>query len=189
MGKLVVTEFLSLDGIAEDPGGAEGYARGGWAFKFDRGPEGDRFKAEELEAADANLLGRVTYAGFAEAWPTRTGEFADRLNSMPKHVVSSTPLKPEWRNSSRLEGDLESAVRALKEHYTGDLLVAGSLTLARALISLGLVDELRLMIYPILLGTGKRLFAADGPPHPLRLVSHEQAGDCLIVIYEPGVSG
>lgn len=188
MGKLVVTEFISLDGVAEDPGGAEGYAQGGWAFKFERGAEGDRFKADELEAAEAHLLGRVTYQGFAEAWPSRTGEFADKLNSMPKHVVSSSPLTPEWTNSSRLEGDLETEVRALKDRYTGDVLVAGSLTLVQRLTELGLVDEYRLMVYPILLGTGKRLFAPSGPPHTLRMVSHEPAGDCLIVTYEPAAS-
>jgi dihydrofolate reductase len=189
MGKLVVSEFVSLDGVAEDPGGAEGFAHGGWAFKFDRGPEGDRFKAEELEAAGANLLGRLTYQGFAEAWPSRTGEFADRLNAMPKHVVTSSPLQPPWTNSSPIEGDLEPAVRALKERYAGDLLVAGSLSLARTLLALGLVDELRLMVFPIVLGAGKRLFAVDGPPRPLRLLSHERAGDCLIVIYEPSPIG
>ncbi|HLJ04360.1 MAG TPA: dihydrofolate reductase family protein [Solirubrobacteraceae bacterium] len=184
----MVTEFVSLDGVAEDPGGAEGYAQGGWAFKFDRGAGGDRFKAEELEAADAHLLGRVTYQAFAEAWPSRSGEFADKLNSMPKHVVSSSPLTPDWTNSSRLEGELETEVRALKERYAGEVLIAGSLGLVQALTELGLVDEYRLMIYPILLGGGKRLFAPGGPPHPLRMVRHERAGDCLTVIYEPAPS-
>jgi dihydrofolate reductase len=189
MGKLVVTEFVSLDGVAEDPGGAEGFAHGGWAFKFDRGPEGDRFKAQELEAAEANLLGRITYQGFAEAWPSRTGEFADKLNGMPKHVVTSSPLEPEWTNSHRLEGDLETAVRELKGRYAGDILLAGSLSLARALIALGLVDELRLMIYPIVLGAGKRLFAGDGPPRSLALLDHQRAGDCVIVTYGPSPTG
>jgi dihydrofolate reductase len=186
MGKLVVTEFISLDGVMEDPGGAEGYAAGGWAFKFDRGDAGNRFKYEELMAADAQLLGRVTYSGFAAAWPKMAGDdFGKKMNAMPKYVVSSSPLDPEWENSSRLEGDLAGAVPELKERYAGDILVAGSRTLVQALTELGLVDEYRLMVYPVLLGPGKRLFADRGDQRALRLTSSQPAGDCLVLTYAP----
>src|SRR5436305_11553688 len=155
MGKLVVSEFITLDGVAEDPGGAEQTAHGGWAFQFDRGPEGDAFKGDELRAADAQLLGRVTYEGFAQAWPNMNQDwFGQKMNEMPKHVVSSSPLDPEWTNASRLEGDLASGVAELKGRYSGDILVAGSLSLVHALTALSLVDEYRLMLYPCLLGSG-----------------------------------
>lgn len=184
MGKLVVSEFVTLDGVAEDPGGAEGSPQGGWAFKFDRGAEGDRFKALELEAADAQLLGRVTYEGFAAAWPRMNrDDFGRKMNAMPKHVVSSAPLQPEWTNSRRIEGDLAEAVAGLKRRYDGDLLVAGSLRLVAALTALGLVDEYRLMVYPVVLGAGKRLFEPGGPRRALRLLDSRPAGECLILSY------
>src|SRR5262245_28405994 len=128
MGKLVVTEFISLDGVVEDPGGAEDYEHGGWAFRFDNGDAGGAFKFEELQAADAQLLGRVTYEGFAKAWPTMegTGEFGEKMNSMPKFVVSSTLENPTWENTTVLRGDLGEEVAALKERFEGDVLVAGS---------------------------------------------------------------
>jgi dihydrofolate reductase len=159
MRKLVVSEFLTLDGVMEDPGGAEGFERGGWSFKF-QDPEGMQFKLEETMAAEALLLGRVTYEGFAAAWPTMTDEvgFAAKMNSMPKYVVSSTLENPTWTNTSVLSGDLATAVAELREGDGGDILVAGSRTLAQSLLAAGLVDELRLMIYPIILGAGKRLF-------------------------------
>jgi dihydrofolate reductase len=182
MGKLVVTEFISLDGVMEDPGGAEGSSFGGWAFKFDRGEAGNRFKLEELMAADAQLLGRVTYSGFAAAWPKMNNdEFGRKMNAMPKHVVSSSPLDPEWENSSVLEGDLAKAVPELTARYTGDVLVAGSRTLVQALTELDLVDEYRLMVYPVLLGGGKRLFADEASQRALRVLDSQKAGDCLTV--------
>ncbi len=182
MGKLVVTEFISLDGVMEDPGGAEGTSFGGWAFRFERGEAGNRFKYEELMAADAQLLGRVTYNGFAAAWPKMTGdEFGRKMNSMPKHVVSGSALDPEWENASRLEGDLASAVPELTARYTGDVLVAGSRTLVQALTALDLVDEYRLMVYPVLLGGGKRLFADSATQRALRVLESERAGDCLTI--------
>ena len=188
MGDVVVTEFISLDGVIEDPGGAEKTPAGGWAFRFDRGQEGDRFKYEELMAADAQLLGRVTYTGFAQAWPAMDGdEFGQKMNEMPKYVVSGSPLDPEWQNAQRLEGDLAEEVRALKERYAGDILIAGSATLARSLGELGLVDEYRLMVYPVVLGGGRRLF--DGAsPRALRLSGSRPAGDCLILTYVPAES-
>jgi dihydrofolate reductase len=158
MGKIVATEFISLDGVIEDPGGAEGYEHGGWSFRFDQGEEGRKFKLDELMAADAQLLGRVTYEGFAQAWPTMTDPvgFADKMNGMPKYVVSSTMQRPTWENSTILSST--DGVAELKNSYEGDILIAGSATLVRALTDLGLVDEYRLMVFPLILGTGKRLF-------------------------------
>ena len=184
MGKLVVSEFVTLDGVVEDPGGAEAFDRGGWAFQFERGPEGDKFKLDEVMAADALLLGRVTYEGFAEAWPSRTGEFADKMNGMPKYVVSRTLRDPSWANTTVVEGDLAEAVTRLKHEFEGEILVAGSVQLVRALFDQGLVDELRLMVYPTALGAGKRLFADAGAPIPLRLTESRPAGDTLIMILE-----
>lgn len=157
MGKIVVTEFVSLDGVFEDPGGAEGYAHGGWSFTFNQGEDGAKFKLGELMAADAQLLGRVTYEGFAKAWPSMTDPvgFADKMNGMPKYVVSSRMTDAAWNNSSVIGLD---AVPGLKDTYQGDILVAGSGQLVRGLTDLGLVDEYRLMVFPVILGTGKRLF-------------------------------
>jgi dihydrofolate reductase len=137
MGRIVVTEFVSMDGVMEDPGGSESFRHGGWSFEVSRGDEGDKFKLDETMASDALLLGRATYEGFAEAWPTRDGEFADRFNSMPKYVVSSTLENPEWTNSTVLEGDLGEAVAKLKEEHEGDIVVHGSATLVQALVESG----------------------------------------------------
>jgi dihydrofolate reductase len=158
MGKIVVTEFISLDGVVEDPGGAEGYEHGGWSFTFDQGEEGRKFKFDELMAADAQLLGRVTYDGFAKAWPAMEDPFgfADKMNGMPKYVVSTTLTDPSWQNTTVLNN--AAAAEDLKGSCKGDILVAGSATLVRALTDLGLVDEYRLMIFPLVLGSGKRLF-------------------------------
>src|SRR5438874_92169 len=163
MSKVVVSQFVSVDGVVEDPGGAEGFERGGWAFQFERGAEGDKFKLDELMAADALLLGRTTYEGFAAAWPSIEDEagFADKMNSMPKYVVSTTLESPEWNNSTVIGGDVAAEVGRLKERHDGDLLVAGSAQLVQALVQYGLVDELRLMVFPVVLGAGKRLFG-DG---------------------------
>lgn len=188
MRRVVVTEFVSLDGVMEDPGGAEGTPQGGWAFKFERGPEGDRYKLDELMAADAMLLGRVTYQGFAQAWPQVTDEvgFADKMNSMPKYVVSSTLEQAEWRNSTILRGDVVAEVRTLKaEPGGGDILVAGSARLAHALRDADLVDEYRLMVYPTVLGGGKRLFPAGGRASALRLVEARMAGAVAIMTLQP----
>jgi dihydrofolate reductase len=157
MGAIVVTEFISLDGVFEDPGGAEGYEHGGWTFTFNQGEDGGKFKLDELMAADAQLLGRVTYEGFAKAWPAMTDPvgFADKMNAMPKYVVSSTLTEPAWHNSSVIGLD---HVAKLKDQYPGDILVAGSGQLVRGLTDRGLVDEYRLMVFPVILGTGKRLF-------------------------------
>ena len=184
MGKLVVTEFVTLDGVIEDPGGSEKHERGGWAFQFERGAEGDKFKLDELEAADAQLFGRVTYEGFAEAWPSREGEFADKINAMPKFVVSRTLTDPTWDNTTVLDGDLAEDVGRLKRQYDGDILVAGSARLVQALLAAGLVDELHLMVFPTALGTGKRLFADEAGQTGFDLVDARQTGSVAILILE-----
>ena len=158
MGKLVVTEFVSIDGIFEDPGGSESYEYGGWTFEYDRGEDGNQFKLDELTEAKVHLLGRVTYEGFAAAWPSRDGPFADKLNNDPKVVVSSTLTNPEWQNTTVLAGDVVGEVSKLKEQTDGVVLVAGSGTLVGTLLAAGLVDELRLMVFPTILGRGRRLF-------------------------------
>jgi dihydrofolate reductase len=187
MGKVVVSQFITVDGVVEDPGGSEGFDRGGWAFRFDRGPEGDGFKLDELMASDALLLGRTTYEGFAAAWPSRSGEFADKFNTMPKHVVSTTLKDPGWSNSTVIDGDLAGAVARLREDVAGDVLVNGSVRLVQALLDEGLVDELRLMVFPTILGAGKRLFGGTGRPQGWRLVDSRRAGETLIVILQPTV--
>jgi dihydrofolate reductase len=187
MGKIVVTEFISLDGVIEDPGGAEDFKHSGWSFKISRGEEGDQFKLDETMASDALLLGRVTYEGFAKAWPGREDEagFADKFNSMPKYVVSSTLTDPEWTNSTVLDGDLADAVADVKGRHDGDIVVHGSAQLAQELIERDLVDELRLMVFPVVLGTGKRLFGETSDKRPLRLADSKTVGDGVtILVYQ-----
>jgi dihydrofolate reductase len=158
MGTLVVTEFVSVDGVFEDPGGAEDYEHGGWTFEYDRGEDGDKFKLDEVMGAEVQLLGRVTYEGFAAAWPSREGEFADKLNNDPKYVVSTTLEDAQWENTTVISEDVADEISKLKEQTDGVILVAGSGTLVRTLLENDLVDELRLMVFPTLLGRGKRLF-------------------------------
>jgi dihydrofolate reductase len=177
MGAIVVTEFISLDGVIEDPGGGEDFTYGGWSFELARGDEGDRFKLEETAASDALLLGRVTYEGFARAWPDRTGEFADKFNSMPKYVVSSTLSDPTWTNTTVIDGDLATSVPEVRDRHDGDIVVHGSATLVQALIDHDLVDELRLMLYPVVLGQGKRLFGATSDKKTLSLAESRPVGD------------
>jgi dihydrofolate reductase len=186
MGKLVVTEFVSIDGVFEDPGGAEGYEYGGWTFEYDRGQEGDKFKLDELMDAEVQLFGRVTYEGFAAAWPAREGEFADRINRAPKYVVSTTLKDPEWQNTTVISGDVVGAIADLKERTTGVILVAGSGTLVGTLLEAGLVDELRLMVFPTVLGRGKRLFPDGIDRLKLRLAESSQVGSdgVQVQVYE-----
>jgi dihydrofolate reductase len=158
MGKLVVTEFVSLDGVFEDPGGAEDYEHGGWTFEYDRGDDGNQFKVDELMDAEVQLLGRRTYDGFAEAWPSRDGPFADKINNGAKYVVSNTLTDPEWQNTTVISGDVVEGVAKLKDETDGNILVAGSGTLVQTLLAADLVDELRLMVFPTILGRGRRLF-------------------------------
>jgi dihydrofolate reductase len=188
MGRIVVTEFVSLDGVVEDPGGAEDFKYGGWSFAYDRGEEGNAFKLDETRSSAALLLGRVTYQGFADAWPSREGEFADLFNSMPKYVVSSTLENPEWTNTTVLDGDPVPAVRRLRDDVDGDLVVHGSGQLVRTLIEHDLVDELRLMVFPVILGTGKRLFGDPGEKKGLRLVDSKVVGDGVVILTYAGGS-
>ncbi|HYY34147.1 MAG TPA: dihydrofolate reductase family protein [Gaiellaceae bacterium] len=182
MGDIVVTEFVSLDGVMEDPGGAENFKYGGWSVEISRGEEGDRFKLDETMASDALLLGRVTYEGFAAAWPSREGEFADRFNSMPKYVVSSTLSDPGWTNSTVISGDLPGEVARLKEKYEHDIVVHGSARVVQALVDEDLVDEMRLMVFPVVLGTGKRLFGETANKKPLDLVDSRIVGDGVAIL-------
>ena len=172
MGRIVVTEFVSLDGVVEDPGGSEDFEHGGWSFKFSRGEEGDKFKLDETIASEALLLGRVTFEGFAEAWPSRDGEFADKFNEMPKYVVSSTIEEPGWNNSTVLSGDVAEEVSKLKRSQDGDIVVHGSPQLVQTLVENDLVDELRLMVFPVVLGKRQAPVRRDQRnegPAPLRL--------------------
>jgi len=161
MRRLIVSEFISLDGVVEAPGGEPGHPHTGWVFPY-HGPEIEAYKLRELQEAEAILLGRITYEGFAEEWPPRTGEIANRLNAMPKLVVSSTIASPlTWSNASVLGADPVPAVSELKRGAGGPILVHGSATLARELLDADLVDELRLMMFPVLVGGGRNLFPAS----------------------------
>src|SRR5215216_369593 len=164
MGRIVVTEFVSLDGVMQAPGG-EDFKYKGWSFEFERGAEGDQFKLDETRASEALLLGRVTYEGFAGAWPSREGEFADKFNTMPKYVISSTLESPTWNNTTVLNGDVLEEVEKLKGEIEGDI-----------------VDELRLMVFPVVLGTGKRIFGETSDKKPLRLVDSKTVGDGIAIL-------
>jgi dihydrofolate reductase len=183
MGKIVVTEFISLDGVVEDPGGSENFKHGGWTFEFNRGQDGEKFKLDEVLEAEAQLLGRVTYEGFAEAWPKYEDEvgFADKMNSMPKYVVSNTLESADWNNSTILSGDVAERVRKLRNDVHGVILVAGSIQLVQALIEHDLVDELRLMVFPVILGSGKRLFGESEDKTTLKLTSSNDVGEGISV--------
>jgi dihydrofolate reductase len=186
MGRIIVSEFISLDGVVEDPGGAENYEHGGWSSEFDRGADGDKFKLDETLGSEALLLGRVTYEGFAAAWPKIDNEFAEKFNTMPKYVVSSTLTDPSWTNTTVLEGGPVDAVSELKDSVSGDIVIHGSATLVRTLLNNDLVDELRLMTFPVVLGSGKRLFAVTGAKKPLRLADCKTVGDGIAVLtYTP----
>jgi dihydrofolate reductase len=183
--RIVVTEFVSLDGVMEAPGG-EDFKYPGWSFEFDRGDDGNQFKLDETMQADALLIGRRTYESFAGAWPKRTGEFADKFNSMPKFVVSTTLKDPEWNNTTVLDsGDATAQVRRLKEEFDGELQVPGSHRLVQELIESDLVDQFNLMIFPVILGTGKRAFDEKPEWRKLTLKESKVVGDGVVVsIYE-----
>jgi dihydrofolate reductase len=188
MAKIVVTEFVSLDGVIEAPGGGESYKHAGWTFAIDRGEEGDKFKLDEAFASDGLLLGRTTHEGFAAAWPSMEGEFADKFNGMPKYVVSSTlsDEQASWNNTTVLRGELAAEIADLRENADGELVVHGSAQLAQGLLEHGLVAELRLMVFPVVLGRGKRLFGDSEEKLPLRLTSSRIVGDGIaILVYEP----
>jgi dihydrofolate reductase len=183
MARVVVTEFISLDGVVEDPGGSEDFEYGGWSFAFDRGQDGSDFKTDETMLAHGLLLGRTTYEGFADAWPGREGEFADKFNSMPKYVVSSTLSDPEWTNTTVLGGDPVEEVGKLKEQdLDGHLIVHGSVMLVQALLEHDLVDELRLMVFPVVLGKGKRLFGETSDKRTYRLTECKSVGEGIATL-------
>ena len=186
MGKLVVTEFVSVDGVFEDPGGSEDYEHGGWTFEYDRGDDGNQFKLDETLETEALLIGRVTYESFAGAWPKREGEFADKFNTMPKYVVSSTLEDPEWNNTTVLKGDVVAETTKLKEQIDGIVQTPGSLRLVQTLLEHDLVDELHLMVFPVILGTGRRLFGATTEKTDWRLTDAKPVGrdGVLVLIYE-----
>jgi dihydrofolate reductase len=185
VGRIIATEFMSVDGVVEAPGGGEDFKHGGWSFEFDRGEEGDKFKLDETLSSEALLLGRVTYEGFAAAWPSRDGEFADKFNTMPKYVVSSTLEEPEWNNTTVLKGDLADEVANLKQQHEGDIVVHGSPSLVQALLERDLVDELRLMVFPVALGSGKRLFGETSDKKPLQLADSKIVGNGVaILVYQ-----
>jgi dihydrofolate reductase len=176
MGKLVVSEFVSVDGVFEDPGGTEGYEYGPWTFEYDRGNEGNQFKLDELNEAEVHLFGRVTYEGFASAWLSREGEFADRMNGAKKVVVSTTLADPEWQNTTVISDDVPGQIAKLRDNTDGAILVAGSGALVATLLEHDLVDELRLMVFPTILGRGRRLFPDGTDRRKLRLVEARTVG-------------
>jgi len=184
VGNIVVTEFISLDGVIEAPGGGEEYKHGGWTFEFDRGEDGDAFKLDEVLEAEAQLLGRRTYEGFAAAWPSYSDNvgFAQKMNTMPKYVVSKTLESAEWENSTILSGDLVDDVTKLKNEVDGVILVAGSARLVQGLLEHDLVDELRLMVFPIILGAGKRLWGETTDKKRFTLADSKTVGEGIAIL-------
>jgi dihydrofolate reductase len=186
MGRIIVTENVTLDGVIEDPSGVEGFKHGGWVGRVgDRGREESAKRLlDEAQGAEAQLFGRRTYEFLAERWPSRDGALADRLNSMPKYVVSSTLEDPEWNNTMVLKGDVVEEVSKLKQGLHGDIIVAASIQLVRRLLEHDLVDELRLLVYPVVLGAGERLFGETSDKKPVRLLSTRTVDDLALLTYE-----
>ena len=181
--RIVVTEFVSLDGVMEAPGGEPQFKYPGWTFEFDRGEDGNQFKLDETRQSDGLLIGRRTYESFAGAWPEREGEFADLFNSMPKFVVSTTLTDPAWNNTTVLDGgDATAAVRRLKDEFDGELQVPGSHQLVQELIESDLVDQINLMVFPVILGTGKKVFDEKPDRRALRLKESKVVGDGVVVL-------
>jgi dihydrofolate reductase len=180
MGRIVVTEFVSVDGVVEAPGGGEGFRHDGWSFEIDRGDEGNTFKLDETMASEALLLGRKTYEGFAAAWPSREGEFADLFNSMPKYVVSTTLEDPEWTNTTVVK-DLAELPK-IRDEVDGELVVHGSAQLVQGLVENDLVDELRLMVFPVVLGTGKRLWGETTDKKQFKLADSKSVGEGIAIL-------
>lgn len=189
MGRIVATEYVSLDGVVQAPGGFEDFKHAGWVFEFDRGPEGEKFKLDETLDSEALLMGRLTYEIFAASWPSMEGEFADKFNAMPKYVVSSTLEKPlSWNNSTVLEGDPLEEIKKLRQRLDGDIVIHGGPQLVQMLLEHDLIDEMRVMLYPVVLGTGKRLFGETSDKKRLRLTDSKSVGDGIaILVYEPAV--
>jgi dihydrofolate reductase len=182
MGRIVATDYVSLDGVIQAPGGGEDFKYLGWTFEVERGTEFDQFKLDEAREADALLMGRVTYEIFAASWPAMEGEVADKLNSMPKYVVSSTLTEGTWNNSTILKGDVVENVSQLRQRLGGNIVIYGSAQLVQTLIEHDLVDEVRLMVFPMILGTGKRLFGATSDKKRLRLTDSKTVGDGIAIL-------
>ena len=182
MGRIIVTEYVSIDGVMQDPGGDSDWKHAGWTFNTSRGAEGDKFKLDETRDSEALLLGRITYQGFAKAWPSMKNEFADMFNNMPKYVISSTLEKADWNNSTVLKGDVVKEVSKLKERLHGNIVVHGSAQLVQTLLEHDLVDELRLMVWPVILGGGKRLFGDTTDKKTLKLAESKAVGDGVVIL-------
>jgi dihydrofolate reductase len=182
MGRIVISENVSLDGVIEDPAGDEGFRHGGWVGRITDREEVAKVTLDEALATEALLLGRRSYEWLAARWPSRSGELADRLNSLPKYVVSSTLDEPEWNNSTVLKGDVVNEVAKLKRQLNGDIVVPGSFQLLRTLLEHDLVDELRLKIFPVVLGTGARLFGETSDKKPLRLLDTRTLDDGVALL-------
>jgi dihydrofolate reductase len=185
MGRIVVTEFVSLDGVMQAPGGEE-FKYPGWSFEFDRGDDGNQFKLDETLETDVLLIGRVTYESFAGAWPSREGPFAEKFNTMPKYVVSSTLEDPEWNNTTVLKGDAVEEASKLKDQIDGVIQTPGSLRLVQALLEADLVDELHLMVFPVVLGTGRKLFGDTSDKSNWKLTEAKPVGPdgVVVLIYQ-----
>ena len=186
MGRIVVTEFVSLDGVMQAPGGGDEFEHAGWTFEIESGPEFGDFKFEETRNTEALLLGRVTYEGFAASWPTMEGEFADTFNALPKYVVSSTLTDPSWNGTTVLSGDVAAEVTALRDRSAGDVVVHGSALLVQFLLEHDLVDEMRVMVFPVVLGTGKRLFGPTSDKKRMHLASTQVIGDGIVLLVYNG---
>jgi dihydrofolate reductase len=185
MGKIIISDNVSLDGVIQDPAGDEGFSRGGWVGLIKDRPGANQLALDEALRAEALLLGRRSYEWMAGRWPSRSGELADRLNSLPKYVVSSTLCAPDWSNSTVLKGDVVNEVLKLKQELDGDIVVVASFQLVRTLMEHDLVDELRLKIYPVVLGAGERLFCETGDKKPMRLVDTQTVdGEVAYLTYE-----
>ena len=187
MGKIIISENVTLDGVVQDPAGVEGFKHGGWVGRIgDRGrDEAAKVALDEALGAGAMLLGRRSYEFLAARWPSRTGALADRLNSLPKYVVSSSLEDPDWNNTTVLNGDIVNEISKLKQELRGDIVVAASIQLVHTLIEHDLVDELRLMIYPVVLGVGDRLFSETSGKRQLRLVDARRVDDLAYLTYQP----
>ena len=184
MGKIVISENVTLDGVIEDPAGVEGFKRGGWVGQIKDRPAVGKAALDEALGAEGFLLGRRSYEFLAATWPSRSGDLADRLNSLPKYVVSSTLEDPDWNNSTVLKGDVVKETSKLKQELDGEIVVAASIQLARTLLEHDLVDELRLRVYPVVLGAGERLFGETSDKKPMRLVGTQTGDDVAFLTYE-----
>ena len=182
MGKIVISENVSLDGVIQDPAGVEGFRLGGWFFETDHGEDGARYTLDKTLGTEALLLGRRSYEFFAARWPSRGGELADKMNSLPKYVVSSTLEDPDWNNATVLRGEVVDEVSKLAQELDGEIVVLGSSQLVRTLIEHDLVDELRLMVFPVVLGAGARLFGETSDKKPMRLVDTQTVGDGIAIL-------